>query len=114
MNIALTDKVVLPHTPKDATGCSDEGEAVAIAAGYYLATGKKATVYMSADGFMNTLNFLTSWMIPESIGVHLVISIGRMEESHYIATQTTEEIINLIATYDYSKSVTYRFVHKES
>ena len=35
---------------------TDEGEAVSIAAGAYLATKKPSDVCISADGFMNALN----------------------------------------------------------
>ena len=97
---------------KEYMGCSDEGEGLAIAAGYFLATGKKGTVFCSADGFMNMLTFLTSWIIPEKIEVHIVISIGRTEPPHYIATEITEPIIKLLEKYD-AKGVSYEFVRKQ-
>jgi len=61
---------------------TDEGSAVGIAVGYYLATGKTGTVFMGADGFCNALNILTSLIIPYGIPVNWVISVGRQEEWH--------------------------------
>lgn len=89
---------------------ADEGEAIGIAGGYYLATGKRAIVFMSADGFMNALNPITSWVIPEKIKMNLVISIGRKESQHYVATKTVKKIIKLID----AKTISYRFVEKKS
>lgn len=77
---------------------SDEGEGVAIGAGYYLATKKPATVFMSADGLMNALNPLTSWIIPEGIKMNLVISVGRTEPQHIVATKITKPILKLLDT----------------
>lgn len=94
---------------KDYYNCSDEGEAVAMGAGYWYATGNRATVFMSADGFMNALNFITSWIIPEKIGMHLVISIGRTEPPHKVATEITQPIIDLLKKYE-SEGIHYEFV----
>lgn len=87
---------------------SDEGEAVAIAAGHYLATGEKATVFTSADGFCNCLNFLTSWIIPDKIPIHMVISYGRQEPPHKVMTDILHDIIKLLP--DESKAISYEFV----
>lgn len=113
MNIGISDKVIMPWLEgKEYVDCANEGEAIAIAAGAYLADGKKHTAFMSADGFMNALNFITSWIIPEEIPIHIVISIGRMEKPHYVATEITEPIINLLKKYDVSKRISYEFVRK--
>ena len=61
---------------------TDEGSAVGIAVGYYLATGKTGIVFMGVDGFCNALNALTSLVIPYEIPIHWVISVGRQEEWH--------------------------------
>lgn len=112
LNVGISDKVIMPWLDgKEYMDCSDEGEAIAIAAGYTLASGKPANVFMSADGFMNALNFITSWIIPESIPMHIVISIGRMEPPHYVATQITEPIIDILKTYDTNR-VSFEFVRK--
>ncbi len=111
--VGISDKVMMPWLEgKEYMGCSDEGEAIAIAAGYYFATGQKGTAFMSADGFMNALNFITSWIIPEKIPIHIVISIGRMEPPHYIATEITEPIIKLLEKYE-PKNISYEFVRRQ-
>lgn len=74
---------------------SDEGEAVAMAAGEYCATGIPATVFMSADGFCNALNPITSLLIPYKIPVHFVISSGRQEPQHKIMSDTIQNLVEL-------------------
>ncbi len=115
LNVGVSDKVLMPWLQgKFYHDCSDEGEAVAIAAGFYLTTGTTATAFMSADGVFNALNFITSWIIPEKIPIHLVISIGRMEPPHFVATETVEEfLLNLIKKYD-AKGISLEFVRKQS
>lgn len=66
---------------------TDEGSAVGIAVGYYLATGKTGIVFMGADGFCNALNALTSLVIPYEIPINWVISVGRQEEWHRKASE---------------------------
>lgn len=93
--------------------CSDEGEAVGIGGGYFLSTGKRANVFMSADGFMNALNAITSWVIPQKIEMNLIISIGRMEPAHFVATEITEPIITMLKKYDgFSERISIEFVRK--
>jgi phosphonopyruvate decarboxylase len=74
---------------------ADEGEATAMAAGYYLATGKVGTVFCNADGFLNVLNPLTSLLIPYQIPVNFVISYGRKEPQHIIASESLKKLIEL-------------------
>jgi len=71
----------------DEIMASDEGSAVGMAVGYYLATGKTGTVFMGADGFCNATNALTSLVIPYEIPIHWVISVGRQEAWHIKASQ---------------------------
>lgn len=112
LNVGVSDKVLMPWLEgKEYMNCSDEGEAVAIAAGHFCATGQKANVFMSADGFMNALNFLTSWILPDNMPMHFVISIGRREPAHFVASDITEPIINLLSKYE-SKNISYEFVRK--
>jgi len=87
---------------------SDEGEAVGVAGGVYLATGERANVFCSADGFMNALNPLTSWIIPEKIEMKFIISIGRQEPQHKVATDLVPQIIKKLK-YD-SKRVDFLFI----
>ena len=79
----------------DGIIASDEGEAVAIAAGYYLATGKPATVFLSADGFCNALNPITSLIIPYGIPVKWIISTGRQEPQHRVMSDTVDKLLEL-------------------
>lgn len=111
--VGVSDKVLMPWLEgKKYMNCADEGEAVGIAGGYWLATGERATAFMSADGFMNALNALTSWVIPEGIELDLVISIGRTEPPHFVATEITEPILETLKKYDGFKGVSVEFVRK--
>lgn len=113
MIVGISDKVLHKWLEgKEYMGASDEGEAVAIGAGYYLATGKRATVFMSSDGFCNAMNFLTSWVIPEGIEMDLVISTGRTEPSHAVMTNILPSIISLL-NYDPSR-INIQLLQKES
>lgn len=78
------------------TIATDEGEAVAIAGGWWLAKKERATVFMSADGLCNALNFLTSWVVPDQIEMNLVISYGRQEPPHKVMTDILEPLLKLI------------------
>lgn len=106
MKITLQDKVIKDYMDKegvtDFLNCSNEGEAVAIASGYYLATGKRADVYFSADGLCNAMNFLTSYIIPENIEMNLYISTGRTEAPHKVMTDIYQDLIKLLP-YDTSR-----------
>lgn len=97
MRTGVPDKLLVKWLKgKDYIAASDEGEAVGIGAGYYLATKKRATVFMSADGFCNALNPLTSLVIPEGIKMNLVISTGRKEPQHREMTRILKPLIKLL------------------
>jgi len=102
MNIVLSDKIIMPYIPSEYIGCSNEGEAIAIASGYWMATNERANVYISADGFCNALNFITSWVIPDNIQMNLFISAGRLESQHKVMTTILPELLELL-NYDTSK-----------
>lgn len=55
---------------------ANEGNAVALAMGYHMATGKVATVYMQNSGLGNTVNPLTSLADPEVYKVPMLLVIG--------------------------------------
>ncbi len=55
---------------------ANEGNAVALCAGYYLATGKVAAVYMQNSGLGNTVNPLVSLTDPEVYRIPLLLIIG--------------------------------------
>lgn len=54
----------------------NECEATAISAGYHLATGKNAVLYMQNDGFGKTINPLTSLCNPEVYSIPILLMIG--------------------------------------
>ncbi|MEK6984238.1 MAG: phosphonopyruvate decarboxylase [Nanoarchaeota archaeon] len=55
---------------------ANEGNAVALAAGHYLATGKFGLVYMQNSGFGNAINPLTSLADEDVYSIPMVILIG--------------------------------------
>lgn len=55
---------------------ANEGNAVALAMGYHMATGKMAVVYMQNSGLGNTVNPLTSLADPEVYRVPMLLVIG--------------------------------------
>ena len=109
MRVGVPDKrLALWLKKKKYISASDEGEAVGIGAGYYLATKKRATVFMSADGFCNALNPITSWIIPDKIEMDFLISYGRQEKQHKVMSDILLKMIKLMP-YD-SKRISFRFV----
>lgn len=75
---------------------TNEAEAVAIATGHYLATGERATVFMSADGFCNAMNPLTSLVIPYQIEINFVIGMRTDEPQHIVMGEKVAEILHLL------------------
>ncbi|MEQ9566451.1 MAG: thiamine pyrophosphate-binding protein, partial [Pseudomonadales bacterium] len=55
---------------------ANEGNAVALAAGYHMATGKSAVVYMQNSGLGNTVNPLTSIADPEVYQIPMLLVVG--------------------------------------
>lgn len=55
---------------------ANEGNAVAVALGYYLSTGDVAVVYMQNSGLGNAINPLTSLMDPEVYRVPVILIVG--------------------------------------
>ena len=101
--VGIPDKKIAQYLKyRNYMVASDEGEAVGIAAGYYLATGKRATVFMSADGFCNALNPITSYLIPEKIQMDFIIGTGRQEPHHKVMSDSLYKIIKAIC-YDARK-----------
>jgi len=81
---------------KEYIVATDEGEAVAIAAGYYLATGKPATVFMQSDGYSNALNAITTLMMPYNITFELKLSVRTDKPQHEIMGKKIYELMDLI------------------
>ncbi|MGZ3422450.1 MAG: phosphonopyruvate decarboxylase [Polyangiales bacterium] len=68
---------VTDHTADESNVITaNEGGAVALAAGYHLATGKFACVYMQNSGLGNTVNPLTSLADPEVYAIPMLLVIG--------------------------------------
>jgi phosphonopyruvate decarboxylase len=55
---------------------ANEGSAVALAAGYHLATGRFGCVYLQNSGLGNAVNPLVSLMDPEVYGIPVLLLIG--------------------------------------
>lgn len=95
--VGIPDKVLIKWLgKKEYIKPADEGEAIGIAVGHFKATGEKATVFMSADGFCNALNPLTSLVIPEKIKMNLVISTGRQEPQHIVMSKVLLKMLKII------------------
>ena len=114
MTTGIPDKILIKWLGKKKyLAPADEGEAIGIGAGYYLATGKRATVFMSADGFCNALNPLTSYVIPEKIKMNLVISTGRQEPQHKVMSGILKKMIRLVKNYDNTKRIHIKIIEKK-
>jgi phosphonopyruvate decarboxylase len=68
----ITDNV----QPNNNIITANEGNAIALAGGYYLATGKKGVVYMQNSGLGNCVNPLTSLTDPHAYSIPMLLVIG--------------------------------------
>lgn len=82
---------------------ANEGNAVALAAGYHMTTGKVAAVYMQNSGLGNTVNPLTSLTDPEVYKIPLLMIIGwrgepgvKDEPQHVKQGRITAEQLDLL------------------
>jgi len=68
---------VTDHTDeKDHVIAANEGSAVALAAGHFIATGRPALVYMQNSGIGNAVNPLMSLADPEVYSIPMLLMIG--------------------------------------
>jgi phosphonopyruvate decarboxylase len=68
---------VTDHAPGgDHVIAANEGNAVALAMGHYLASGRPALVYMQNSGIGNAVNPLTSLADPEVYGIPMLLMVG--------------------------------------
>lgn len=68
---------VTDHTPSERNIITaNEGNAVGLAMGHFLATGKPALVYMQNSGLGNTVNPLTSLADPAVYGIPMLLVVG--------------------------------------
>lgn len=56
--------------------CANEGNAIGLAAGWYLGTGRPALVYMQNSGIGNSINPLMSLADPEVYGLPMLLVVG--------------------------------------
>lgn len=74
---AFCDYITLKHgTGKNHIIAPNEGNAVALAAGYHIATGNTSLVYMQNSGLGNAVNPITSLTDLEVYGIPIVYLIG--------------------------------------
>lgn len=89
--------------PKHHIIAADEGNAVGIAAGYHLATGKVPVVYMQNSGEGNIINPLASLMNEEVYGIPCIFVIGwrgepgvRDEPQHIYQGKVTGKLLDIM------------------
>ena len=76
--------------------CTDEGEAMAIAAGAWFA-GKKPTVYMQNSGLGNIVDIVTSLYKPYNIPLpKLMLSVRCKPDHHKFMESITQNILDLL------------------
>lgn len=98
---------------------TNEGSAVALAIGHFLATGKPALVYMQNSGLGNAVNPLTSLCSSQIYGIPMVLLIGwrgeigadgrqvHDEPQHVMQGRITLQLLNLL-------EIPYRILDKET
>jgi len=64
------------NPPQQHIIAANEGNAIALAAGYHLATGKMGLVYLQNSGLGNCVNPLTSLTAPEVYSIPMLLVIG--------------------------------------
>ena len=77
--------------PKQHTISANEGNAVGLAIGHYLATGRPAVVYMQNSGLGNTINPLVSLADPVVYAVPMILMIGWRGEIQNDGAQLKDE-----------------------
>lgn len=74
---------------------TDEGEAVALACGEYLATKKPATVVMGENGLLNALDAIITLSQLHEIPIDLHIFPRNDEPQHSMVTQGLRQLLDL-------------------
>lgn len=74
---------------------TDEGEAVALACGHYLATGKVATVVTGENGLLNALDAILTLSQLHEIPIELMIFPRDDEPQHKMVTDHMQELLDL-------------------
>lgn len=95
---------------------ANEGNAVAIAAGYYMATGKAAVVYMQNSGIGNTINPVASLLSSDVYAIPCIFIVGwrgepgiKDEPQHLYQGKVTDRLLEDmdIAAYHLKKDTSY-------
>ncbi len=73
---AFCAEIAKPSSARAHHVTANEGSAIGLAAGYHLATGRVAAVYMQNSGLGNAVNPLTSLADPLVYGIPLVLIVG--------------------------------------
>lgn len=95
---------IMDHTPSNNhIITANEGNAIALAAGYHLSTGGIGAVYMQNSGFGNTINPLTSLTDAEVYRIPMLLIIGwrgepgiKDEPQHVKQGRITTELLELL------------------
>lgn len=83
------------HVDGEYITATREDEAVAIAAGDYLAGGSPL-VFMQNSGLGNCVDIMTSLLLPYDIKVNLLISNRESPKHHYYMYKITKHLIELL------------------
>ena len=101
------------ENPQHHIIAANEGNAAALAAGYYLATGKVPVVYLQNSGEGNVINPLASLLRPEVCGIPVIFVIGwrgepgvHDEPQHIFQGKVTASLLETM-------EVTYLIVDKQ-
>lgn len=86
------ENIYIPATREDT--------AIALAVGAYFA-GKKPLVFMQNSGLGNSVNIITSLLIPYKIKIHLLISIRKEPFEHEFMYKITQNLVSLLEYKDY-------------
>ena len=83
---------ITTHLPPDRhVIAANEGSAIGLAIGHYLATGRPALVYLQNAGLGNVINPVTSLADPEVYGIPMLLMIGWRGEVLSDGTQVHDE-----------------------
>ena len=74
---------------------SDEAEAVGLAVGEYLATGKKPEVWIGENGLLNALDALITLVNLYEVPLDLVVYLRQDEPQHSMVASKAKELCQL-------------------
>jgi phosphonopyruvate decarboxylase len=80
---------------EDAIICTDEGEAVAMACGYYLATKEVATVIVGENGLLNALDAIITLSQLQEIPIDLHVYLREDEPQHAMVASKVPQLLDL-------------------